>query len=272
MTIPTVLSASFAAEIASLGMEDRTANEVLGRAVPPKLAVAVMMADAAARQEINVTHLDAIMGAYYGNQLPASIVQQKSKFKVFLDAGVKLLPVGAVVRRVAEMIDTKRAIVAEMQPGKDRDREQKAADRFAAGVFEKGTSLARLQGKKGAVMLDDAEIMSIMSPEAKVSDDPLGDGLEALIKAAEKLQENTPFTGFDGVAAALNAALSTHHARINAGCPVTPQSNTAVPENVTMAPVATQIVAVPNNVVVLPAAKTVILPADVELDELLAVG
>jgi hypothetical protein len=257
----TALNAGFVATIADLGMEDRTANEIMGRAIPPKLMVATLICDAAMRQEINVTHLDAIMGAFYGNQLPASITQQKSKFKVFLDCGVKQAPAGAMIRRVAELIQAKRDTVAAMGAGKDRDREQKAADRYAAGIFEKGTSLARLQMKKGAVLLTDEEIATVMSPDAKVSDDPLADGLEALIKATEKLNGTSPFIGADAVLAALNAALQTHHAK---AAVVTPESNAPVIE---AAPTEV-VVATPNNVVSIPAPKSTISLADSEIDDL----
>lgn len=211
-----VAPANVVATIGYLGQQDRQASEVLGRTIPPKLEAALIMADNAYDGKLNVGHIDVLMTAYYGNNMPASAAQQKAKFNTFLKAGQAQLPVVAVVYRAAEMIDSAKRLAAETSDAKARAKEMKAAEKMGAGIFEKAVNMARAQAKAGKVMLSDAEIRAVLAPERAESEDPFGDMLEDLMAKAEKTGANGVYQGYPEIMAAIGAAISAHQRGRNA--------------------------------------------------------
>ncbi len=171
-----------------------------------------------------MTHLDALMVAYYGNNLPATASAQKSKFGNFITCGQIKAPIVAVVQRAIDMIGAKRLAAEQTTSKEDKKALTKEADAMNKGLFEKCVNLAREQKKAKLVMLDDATIMGIINPVKAPSADPLADALEELQGKVDNMAKAFGvFSGYPEITQAIVNALAVHHAKSDAPMIAMPQ-------------------------------------------------
>lgn len=227
------------ANIANMGRMDRAAQDgaaVLKSASPPIVLAALAMHDAATAGDITMANLPALMDAYYGNDKPASLTQQQSKFGSFIKSGTVGVPAGQSVCRAIAIVNAKRAAAATLDKD-DAKKSLRECDKMQSGMWAKSLKIVSAQMKAGAVALSDDDIMGVLLPDT-TSEDPFGDALADMFKrldAAANLVGGT-FHGYADIYNALAVAQNAHEKTLK----VVAENNAAVPA-APVAPVPTPV-------------------------------